>query len=51
MAQSILSILLGISPGQFKIANFRLKDFTLPKELPLSLPSEPIHKRPDILAG
>lgn len=51
VAQSTLSILLGIPPADFKIAAFKLHDFILPKELPLSLPSELIHKRPDILAA
>ncbi|KTD67630.1 outer membrane efflux protein [Legionella santicrucis] len=51
VAQSKLSILLGIPPAHFKIDTFRLKDITLPKELPLSLPSKLVHKRPDILAA
>ena len=31
--------------------HFALADFTLPSEIPASLPSELIHQRPDILAA
>lgn len=51
VAQSTLSVLLGVPPAQFKIAAFKLKDVSVPKELPLNLPSELVHKRPDILAA
>ena len=46
-----LAILLGKAPGGWTAPQFALEDFTLPAEIPASLPSELIHHRPDILAA
>ncbi len=51
IAKHALAILVGKAPVNWLVPNFNINNFTLPKELPLSLPSELVHKRPDILAA
>jgi len=51
IAKHAMAILVGKAPANWLAPNFDLANFTLPKELPLSLPSELVHKRPDILAA
>ena len=51
VARHALSILLGKAPADWTPPDFELSDFTLPQELPVSLPSELVRKRPDILAS
>ena len=51
VAQHALSVLAGQLPGEWSPPEFTLDDFTLPGELPLSLPSELVRQRPDILAA
>ncbi len=46
-----LSVLAGLLPGQAGLPEFDLSDFTLPRELPVSLPSSFVRQRPDILAS
>jgi NodT family efflux transporter outer membrane factor (OMF) lipoprotein len=46
-----LAILVGRAPGGWTAPDFALQDFTLPAEIPASIPSELIHQRPDILAA
>lgn len=46
-----LAVYLGEYPAEFEAANTALDDFTLPAELPVSLPSELVRQRPDILAA
>ena len=46
-----LTILLGKSPSEASSFAFSLEDFPLPKTLPVSLPSDLVHRRPDILAA
>jgi len=46
-----LSVLTGRPPAAWAPPDFDLKDFTLPRELPLSLPSALARQRPDILAA
>jgi NodT family efflux transporter outer membrane factor (OMF) lipoprotein len=46
-----LAILVGKAPADWTPPNFTLDDFTLPAEIPASLPSELVHRRPDILAA
>lgn len=46
-----LSVLAGKLPGQAFLPEFDLGDFTLPVELPVSLPSAFVRQRPDILAS
>ena len=50
-ARHALSILVGKSPGEWSPPDFDLADFTLPGELPVSIPSDLVHQRPDILAA
>jgi NodT family efflux transporter outer membrane factor (OMF) lipoprotein len=51
VARHALAILTGKAPAEWSPPDFALTDFTLPGELPLSLPSELVHRRPDILAA
>ncbi len=46
-----LAKLCGTSPDEIALPALTLKDFTLPGELPLSLPSALVRQRPDILAA
>jgi NodT family efflux transporter outer membrane factor (OMF) lipoprotein len=51
VARHALSILVGQAPADWAPPPFTLADFTLPAEIPANLPSELVHKRPDILAA
>ncbi|MDE2343367.1 MAG: efflux transporter outer membrane subunit, partial [Betaproteobacteria bacterium] len=46
-----LAILLGRSPSEWAPPRLGLSDFSLPKSIPLSLPSELVKNRPDIRAA
>jgi NodT family efflux transporter outer membrane factor (OMF) lipoprotein len=46
-----LAVLLGRAPGDWLAPDFDLASLTLPIQLPVSLPSELVHQRPDILAA
>lgn len=46
-----LAVLLGTYPGSLAPIKINLDAITLPKKLPLSLPSELVRQRPDILAA
>jgi NodT family efflux transporter outer membrane factor (OMF) lipoprotein len=46
-----LARLVGKSPAEFAMPALRLKDFALPRRVPVSLPSDIVHQRPDILAA
>lgn len=48
-ARDMLAVLLGISPADLGPTDFTLDSFALPQDVPVTLPSELIHKRPDIL--
>ncbi len=50
-ARHALAILVGKFPGEWSAPDFDLAELTLPGELPLSLPSELVRRRPDILAA
>lgn len=50
-AEDALAILAGRFPAQGAPPSFTLSDFTLPADLPLSVPSTLIRQRPDILAA
>jgi NodT family efflux transporter outer membrane factor (OMF) lipoprotein len=47
----LLAALTGHVPAQWKAPDLKLTDLTLPKELPVSLPSDLVRQRPDILAA
>lgn len=49
--QHLLAALVGRTPGEVSSPAFVLKDFTLPPKLPVTLPSELVRRRPDILAA
>jgi NodT family efflux transporter outer membrane factor (OMF) lipoprotein len=51
VARHALSVLSGRAPGDWAPPDFDLAEFTLPEELPVSLPSELVRQRPDILAA
>jgi NodT family efflux transporter outer membrane factor (OMF) lipoprotein len=50
-ARHALSVLAGQPPAEWSPPEFALDGFELPQELPLSLPSELVRQRPDILAA
>jgi NodT family efflux transporter outer membrane factor (OMF) lipoprotein len=50
-AQHALSVLAGQLPAAWSPPEFGFDDFTLPADLPLTLPSELVRQRPDILAS
>lgn len=50
-ARNALVVLAGRAPAAWSPPDFTLEDFTLPRELPLSLPSALARQRPDILAA
>jgi len=50
-ARHALAILVGKAPADWMPPDFTLDDFTLPAEIPASLPSELLHRRPTILAA
>jgi NodT family efflux transporter outer membrane factor (OMF) lipoprotein len=47
----LLATLVGRTPAEWKAPQLDLKDFTLPKDLPVTLPSELVRQRPDLLAA
>lgn len=51
VAHHALSVLVGRFPGQWSTPDFDLTEFTLPAELPVTVPSDLVHQRPDILAA
>ncbi len=51
VASHALAVLSGYAPGEWKPPDFSLSELRMPKELPLSLPSELAHRRPDVLAA
>jgi NodT family efflux transporter outer membrane factor (OMF) lipoprotein len=50
-ARHALAILVGKSPSEWIPPPIVLTDFTLPQEIPATLPSELVHRRPDITAA
>ena len=49
--RNALAQLCGATPDEFAAPGLSLRDFTLPSQLPLSLPSSLVRQRPDILAA
>ncbi len=49
--EHLLAVLAGRAPGAGGLPSFTLAEFTLPTALPLIVPSELIHSRPDIQAA
>ena len=50
-ARHALSILVGQFPAAWSAPDFDLAELTLPADLPVTLPSELVRKRPDIMAA
>jgi len=50
-ARHALSVLVGKAPADWSPPDFDMAGLTLPAEIPLSLPSELVRQRPDILAA
>ncbi|HXW73446.1 MAG TPA: efflux transporter outer membrane subunit [Steroidobacteraceae bacterium] len=50
-ARDALAVLTGHAPAAWTAHDFDVGEFTLPKELPLALPSQLARQRPDILAA
>ena len=51
LSRHALAVLAGQPAGGWTMPDMALDGFTLPKEIPASLPSELIHQRPDIMAA
>ncbi|HWF00546.1 MAG TPA: efflux transporter outer membrane subunit, partial [Caulobacteraceae bacterium] len=51
IAKHALAVLTGRAPGDWSPPDFDLTALTLPGTLPVSLPSDLVHQRPDILAA
>ena len=51
VARHALSILVGQFPSEWSPPAFNLEQLALAKELPVSVPSDLVHQRPDILAA
>ncbi len=51
VARHALAVLIGKAPADWTPPQLELADLALPRELPVSLPSELVHRRPDILAA
>jgi NodT family efflux transporter outer membrane factor (OMF) lipoprotein len=49
--RNALARLVGRPPDEFQLPPLTLQDFELPESLPLSLPSQLVRQRPDILAA
>jgi len=50
-ANHLLAALVGRTPGEWAAPGLALADFTLPQDLPVTLPSPLVRQRPDILAA
>lgn len=50
-ARNLLAVLLGVPPSELGETGMTLSSLRLPQEVPVTLPSELVHKRPDILAS
>ena len=50
-ARHAMSVLIGRAPAEWVPPDLDLSELTLPRELPVSLPSELVHRRPDIQAA
>jgi len=51
VARHALSVLAGKGPADWVAPDFDLADFVLPSDMPVTLPSELAHDRPDVLAA
>jgi NodT family efflux transporter outer membrane factor (OMF) lipoprotein len=49
--RNLLAVLTGAFPSDYNFAEFNLKSFKLPRDLPVSLPADLVRQRPDILVA
>ncbi len=49
--RDLLATLIGRAPSEVPASTLRLSDFTLPADLPVSLPSDLVRQRPDVKAA
>jgi NodT family efflux transporter outer membrane factor (OMF) lipoprotein len=50
-AYDALAVLAGRAPSEWQVQPFDIDQFTLPRDIPLSLPARLVRQRPDILAA
>ena len=50
-AKDALSLLVGKAPADWTVPDFDLDALALPQDLPLALPSDLVHQRPDVLSS
>ena len=50
-AYDALAVLAGRAPSEWQVQPFDIEQFTLPREIPLSLPARLVRQRPDVLAA
>jgi NodT family efflux transporter outer membrane factor (OMF) lipoprotein len=51
LANHQLALLVGEAPADWAAPDFKVEEFTLPAQLPVAIPSELVHRRPDLLAA
>jgi NodT family efflux transporter outer membrane factor (OMF) lipoprotein len=50
-ARDAMAVLMGQAPAQAHVHDFDVAEFQVPMQIPVSLPSDLVHQRPDILAA
>jgi NodT family efflux transporter outer membrane factor (OMF) lipoprotein len=50
-AYDSLAVLAGRAPSEWQVQPFDIEQFTLPRDIPLSLPARLVRQRPDVLAA
>jgi NodT family efflux transporter outer membrane factor (OMF) lipoprotein len=50
-AYDALAVLAGRPPSEWQVQPFDIEEFTLPRDIPLSLPARLVRQRPDVLAA
>jgi NodT family efflux transporter outer membrane factor (OMF) lipoprotein len=50
-AYDALAVLAGHTPSEWRVQPFDIEQFTLPRDLPVSLPARLVRQRPDVLAA
>jgi NodT family efflux transporter outer membrane factor (OMF) lipoprotein len=50
-AYDALAVLAGRPPSEWQVQPFDIEQFTLPRDIPLSLPARLVRQRPDVLAA
>jgi len=51
VASHALALLAGSTPAEWSVPDFKLEEFNPPAHLPLAVPSQLVHRRPDILVA